>query len=206
MTHGYKSAMDWEQRWQDATTPWDAGVSPPTLTKLVADSAALGRVLVPGCGAGYDVLTLAQRAEVVVGLEVAPTAQRRFDSLAAGVETTGSATVVVADFFDFEPEARFDVIWDYTFLCALDPARRQAWAARVDALLAPDGELWTLIFPVHPVPLNPGRPPHPMSPELLRALLEPTFAAIELEPVTGSHPGREGKEWFGRWRRPSRIE
>jgi hypothetical protein len=135
-------------------------------------------------------------------LDVAPTAAERFETLRAekGLDE-GQAAIVVEDFFAYEPEAPFDLIWDYTFLCALEPQRRSDWARRMVELLADDGEVWTLIFPVHPEPMNPGGPPYPMTPDLVRDLLEPRFSALSLEPVQTSHPGREGKEWLGRWRK-----
>lgn len=195
--------MTWEQAWQQGRTRWDAGTSPPILKDLVSDRTELvERAFVPGCGAGYDVFTLARAARSVVGLDVAPTAAKRFDALRREEEIDEErATLIVDDFFTFEPAAPFDLIWDYTFLCALEPERRQDWASRMATLLSDDGELWTLIFPVDPVPMNPGGPPYPMTPELVRGLLEPTLRAVVLEPVTKSHPGREGKEWLGRWRR-----
>jgi hypothetical protein len=39
----------------------------------------------------------------------------------------------------------FDVIYDCTFLCAIQPEMRQQWAAQHAALLKPDGELVTLM-------------------------------------------------------------
>ncbi len=194
--------MSWELAWREGRTRWDAGASPPVLASLVASHPKVARALVPGCGSGYDVFTLSALAERVIGLDVAPTAAERFEALRRelGVDPA-RAELRVADFFDFEPDERFDLIWDYTFLCALEPQRRDDWARRVDELLADDGELWTLIFPVDPVPMNPGGPPYPMTPELVHDLLAPRFAALSLEPVVLSHPDRRGKEWLGRWRR-----
>jgi cyclopropane fatty-acyl-phospholipid synthase-like methyltransferase len=195
--------MSWEKAWREGRTGWDAGASPPVLEELVSTGQLpAGRALVPGCGAGYDVLTLATEERSAVGLDLAPTAAARFESLRAerGVPRS-RARVVTEDFFAFEPDAPFDLVWDYTFLCALDPSVRATWAKKVERLLADDGELVTLIFPaVDEPPLGQG-PPHPLKPEHVRELLEPRFAAVELRPVARTHPGREGKEWLGRWRR-----
>jgi len=198
--------MSWQRAWEEGRTPWDAGGSPPILEQLVDDDALpTGRALVPGCGSGYDVLTLARHPDrSVLGIDLSPIAQDRFAALrdAAGLPRE-RARVAVADFFaDRLSEEPLDLVWDYTFLCALEPEARPAWAARMDEILAPGGELVTLIFPVHPKPLNPGGPPYPMTPELVRGLLEPQgFEPRTLEPVARSHPARQGKEWLGRWRR-----
>lgn len=194
--------MTWEKAWKEGRTPWDAGDSPPILGELVrGGELPSGRALVPGAGSGYDVLTLATEERRAVGLELSSVAIERFESLreAAGVPAE-HAQLVQQDFFEFEPEAPFDLVWDYTFLCAIEPSRRGEWAERIDALLAPEGELVTLIFPVRQGDPDAG-PPYPMSPGLVRELLEPRFEAVHLEPVRTSHPARLGKEWLGRWRR-----
>lgn len=195
--------MSWEKAWREGRTGWDAGASAPALVELTERGVLpTGRALVPGCGAGYDVFTLASDEREVVGLDIAPTAAERFEALRRerGIAAE-RATIVSADFFAFDAEP-FDLIFDYTFLCALDPSVRPTWAKRVDALLADGGELVTLIFPaVAEPPLGQG-PPFPLHPADVRGLLEPIgFEAIELAPVTRSHPGREGLEHLGRWRR-----
>jgi len=198
--------MSWQEAWEEGRTPWDAGASPPVLEALVDDrELPTGTALVPGCGSGYDVVTLARDPDRrVLGIDLSPVARDRFAALRAESHTPEErARVAVADFFTDELDgAPFALIWDYTFLCALPPELREAWAARMAEILDPDGELVTLIFPVHPKPLHPGGPPYPMPPELARGLLEPQgFAATTLEPVRHSHPPRQGREWLGRFRR-----
>ncbi len=77
---------------------------------------------------------------------------------------------------------------------------RPRWAERVGELLAPDGELVTLIFPIVDKDPDDG-PPYALNAELVRGLLEPSFDLVFLEPPSDSHPGREGKECVARWRR-----
>jgi hypothetical protein len=195
--------MSWEDRWRAGETRWDVGGSAPALLELVErGDLPNGRTLVPGCGAGYDVLTLARGDRRVIGLDIAPSAAERFASLreASGIAKE-RAEVVVTDFFAYRPAAPFDLIWDYTFLCALDPSQRPEWAQKIDELLAPDGELATLIFPVTDTPPLGEGPPFPLRPEHLRELLEPRYEPFVLEPVARSHPRRQGFEWLGRWRR-----
>lgn len=194
--------MSWENAWQNGRTGWDAGAPVPVLLELIqANDLPLGRALVPGCGAGYDVFALAHPDRVVYGLDVAPTAAMRFHSLreAHGL-TTRQVDILTTDFFSYEPEQPFDLIWDYTFLCAIDPEARKRWAEAMNRLLAPEGELITLIFPLEDYGAA-GSPPYTLSPELVAGLLEPVFYNVSLTPVTRSHPGREGKEVLGRWKK-----
>jgi len=215
----------WELSWQKGVTPWDAGVPAPSLVRLVADNALpLGRALVPGVGGGYDAIALTRRGRSVVGLDLSPTAcaaaTKRRDE--AGVSPE-ECVFVEGDFFTAEL-GLFQLIFDYTFLCALPPDLRTRWAARMRELLAPEGLLVTLIFPVSD---HAGGPPYAVSPQLyeqvymlahslactpctpceltrtrLQILGDAGFEAVSLAPVPDelSHAARRGKEWLGRWR------
>jgi hypothetical protein len=201
--------MSWESAWSEGRTGWDAGEAVPALSEVLERmERAPGRALVPGAGSGYDALALAQAGWEVVALDVAPTAARRFEALrdARGVSAE-RARVEVGDFFTWEPGERFDLIWDYTFLCAIDPARRREWAARMWELLAPGGELVTLIFPI--VDQADGAdhregehgPPYRMHPELVGRLVAGRFDEVASWEPAASHPGREGMERVARWSR-----
>jgi hypothetical protein len=164
--------------------------------------------LVPGCGRGYDVVEFAKAgAAASIGLEIAPTAIERAneykESLGLDVETAKKATVIDADFFTYKPPGgTADVGYDYTFLCALPPEQREDWARGWARLIATGGELVTMMFPVDPE--KEGGPPYAVSPDLYTELLTPvgfTEISVEKVPEELSHPGREGKEFLGRWRK-----
>ncbi|QQR91504.1 MAG: methyltransferase domain-containing protein [Myxococcales bacterium] len=192
--------MSWETNWLEHHTPWDAGDASPTLKELVkSGTLPEGRALVPGCGSGYDVFELASEKRRAIGLEVAPTAKKIFEAKRLERNLPSEqASVIVHDFFSFHSESPFDLIWDYTFLCAIQPEQRQAWAKKMKELLSPKGELITLLFPVTSGPKDQG-PPFPLDPELIKTLLSSYFQVSLLEPVEHSHPARVGKEWLGRW-------
>jgi hypothetical protein len=194
--------MSWEERWREGRTGWDAGQSPPALLKLIlGGDLPAGLALVPGCGAGYDVLSLASPNRRVIGIDAAPTAGARFEALLAtsGVPSE-QAEIHIGDFFAFDPGERAQLWWDYTFFCALDPERRLDWAARVDALLAEDAELITLIFPTADFGPKDG-PPYTIDVDLIQRTLGPGWTATLVEPVAESHPKRAGLELLARWKR-----
>lgn len=182
-----------------ADTPWDAGSSPPVLQELVQSSELpVGRAFVPGCGTGYDLITLASPDRHVTGLDLAPGARaafyRRYPEAASQVD------YLIGDFFAYQPQTLFDLVWDYTFLCALAPSDRTAWAHKVASLLRPGGTLATLIFPIIDAPEGYEGPPWPMSLELVEQLVTPRFERVEAREVERSHLGREGKESLALWR------
>ncbi|KAF4580378.1 hypothetical protein GQ602_007438 [Ophiocordyceps camponoti-floridani] len=68
------------------------------------------------------------------------------------------------------PRTGFDLIFDYTFLCALAPQHRPRWAKRITQLMLPGGRLVCLEYPSWKPMSEPG-PPWGVSPELYEALL-----------------------------------
>ncbi|PPJ61158.1 hypothetical protein CBER1_04179 [Cercospora berteroae] len=195
-----KQLSGWDELWKSEVTPWDrAGPSQALADAITGNADILGapikndpskqrkRALVPGCGRGYDVLLLATLGYDVYGVDGSQTAieaarklQKEADKSATyrAVETEfgrGRETFVENDFFkdDFLETTgggNFDVIFDYTFLCALPPPLRPSWAKRMSELLAPGGHLICLEWPLHKPPRE-GGPPHGLSAELYEALL-----------------------------------
>ncbi|KAI9892024.1 MAG: hypothetical protein M1814_002219 [Vezdaea aestivalis] len=135
------------------------------------------RALVPGCGKGYDVMLLASFGYDAYGLEIASGAIEGAKKLSVDEAEKypaineevgrGKTEFIQGDFFSNEWEsqieggASFDIIYDYTFLCALDPPLRPAWAERMSQLLGnkPDSSLICLEFPTYKDPAI-GGPPH----------------------------------------------
>jgi SAM-dependent methyltransferase len=195
----------WEDHWAEGHIPWDAGRESPSLKKYVSGSKARGsaRALVPGCGSGYDVFCLAHAGYSAIGVDIAPSARSRFSELRSrAAQSEENAQLVTGDFFSLTPDelgGHFDLIWDYTFYCAINPALRDAWREQMARLLAPDGRLLMLLFPVIEGAPEDRGPPYPLDPQKVVAQLSPTFRALRIEPATESHPGREGKEWLSVW-------
>ncbi|OAL34822.1 hypothetical protein AYO20_05782 [Fonsecaea nubica] len=157
---------------------------------LLAPSSANGqkqrkRALVPGCGRGVDVLLLASFGYDVVGLEYAEKALEACEKYAAENaakypvydENIGKGKMVFlqGDFYNdqwvekartelgagSEWDGKFDLIYDYTFFCAMRPGMRPAWAKRMTELLrhSPRANLVCLEFPVTK-PVKSGGPPY----------------------------------------------
>ena len=70
--------MDWEGSYRKGETPWDLGGPAPPLVALLegrtVDHRGAGRVLVPGCGAGHDVVAWQEAGMEIVGLDLSPSA------------------------------------------------------------------------------------------------------------------------------------
>lgn len=194
--------VNWQEAWKVGHTPWDAGASAPSLqAALRRGLVPSGRVLVPGCGTGYDLATLAREDREVVGIDLSEEARSAF--LAAHAELPGTVVYEVTDFFSYDPGVGFDFVWDYTFFCALDPDQRPGWANAMRRLVKPAGVLATLLFPFEDPVSDREGPPWPINTTMVQGLIEDTFEVLEVREAEHTHPGREGQERLAIWRRRS---
>lgn len=128
-----------------------SGAAPPLLNLLQRLSSPLlpplpgvSRALVPGSGSGYECMALAEAGWDVLGLDLAPTAVARAEALweerqaeKGGKKGKGKGKLTYKAGNFYELEGRFDLIFDYTFLCALPPDNRSRWAKKMRELLTP---------------------------------------------------------------------
>ncbi|HZH08188.1 MAG TPA: methyltransferase domain-containing protein [Lautropia sp.] len=158
----------WQGKFDARTTPWDrGGVSPQMeewvrtgqLAPLRRDQAQGGsepgtatRVLVPGCGSGHEVAMLAERGFDVTAVDFAPAAIERTRERLRGLLQSKSGSqvarveVVEADLLTYEPEERFDAIYEQTCLCALYPDHWRHYADKLFGWLQPGGRLFALFM------------------------------------------------------------
>jgi SAM-dependent methyltransferase len=202
--------MTWEQAWQTQRTGWDQGEAVPSLIDHLNAHRGDGaqRALVPGCGSGYDVFALAERGYIATGLDLAATAAKRFEMLREQRGLTQRiAHIELGDFFTFTPAQPFDLVWDYTFLCAIEPSMRPQWGEAMARLIRPGGTLLTLLFPVRE-PSNPAPvtdddqgPPYRLHLAHARHVLQAHFELVSCAPPERSHPGRAELEQLAQWTR-----
>lgn len=186
----------WEQRYRAGRLPWDAGGVPPALAAFLGRRGPAGRrVLIPGCGSGYEVNAFAAAGWSVCAIDFAPAAVER----ARRVLGAAGACVRQADFFTDDSGAEFDLIYERTFLCSLPPPRWADYARRVAALLRPGGALAGIFFHGQ----EPEPPPYPLTPAAAAALFGTALALVEDEaiPAADSLPLYAGGERWQVWRR-----
>lgn len=136
----------WQSRFESRQTPWDRGMSGPQIEAWLADGSLQPgqRVLVPGCGSGWDVLALARAGLQVVGLDYTPAAVSlvREKLAAEGLQ----AGVQLANVLDWEPADPVDAVYEQTCLCALHPDQWSTYAAQLHRWLRPGGRLLALFM------------------------------------------------------------
>jgi methyl halide transferase len=218
----------WTDIWATEFPPrFDKQTVCPALQYLIDKGHILkGRALVPGCGRGYDVTALANDDRYVVGVDISEDAIFSANERLHQILTLCEKCVIPHDppisslefkcmsFFDLEtdvPEKLFDFVYDYTFLCALDPRIHKKWKEKMTQLVKEGGELLCIVYPIME---KTGGPPFQMSLEYVENLCAPEFRpfngfayegpfhslpwsnapnAIEMLPPELCHPGRDGQ-------------
>lgn len=184
----------WEARYRDRVMPWDSGSVPADLRAFANTLPKKSRLLIPGCGSGYEVLYLAEREFDVLAIDFSPTAvelaQKNLGPL--------GDRVWLADFFELDAGQKpIDVIYERAFLCALPRKMWHRYAARMAELLRPGTLLAGFFF----YGANPRGPPFGTTPTELHGLLDGAFDLIEDRNASESLAVFEGGERWQIWRR-----
>ena len=181
----------WEKRFRENFTPWDAGRVPAALERFLRTEPGGLRVLVPGCGSGYEVRAFAQAGHEVLAVDFAPAAVER----AQGVLGPLSDRVRLADFFEFDFGEPFDLVYERAFLCSLPRPLRPRYAQRALQLLATRGRLAGFFY------FEDGErgPPFGLKSGELEALLSGRFERTTDAAVDDSTPIFAGKERWQVW-------
>lgn len=190
------SETDWEERYQSGDMPWEKGEPSPGLIDFLAAHPELprGTVLVPGCGTGHDARAWSRAGFTVTGLDLAPSAIRLAQerTRAAGL----NAEFRQSNFLEDEPFAQFDLIFEHTLFCAIDPARRDDYVRAIQRWLKPGGQF----LAVHYMIRDTEGPPHGCAQQELTERFSPHFDLMAGW-VPRSYANRTGLELMLWWRR-----
>ncbi|MFO0838793.1 MAG: methyltransferase domain-containing protein [Phycisphaerae bacterium] len=188
------SPATWDARYVSADTPWDMRrASPPLCALLASGELPTGkRVLVPGCGAGYEVELLAQAGYATEGIDFAPAAAQAARHRIASLP---GAQIHCADALDpatYERLGAFDWVFEQTFFCAFPQPRWGEYGRAMRAAIRVGGELIAISMRT----AFTDRPPFDSTPQQFADLM--TANGFELRQVRSlseeSHPARRGRE------------
>ena len=182
----------WDERFEREFTPWDRGGVPEQVRGFVAKSQGRS-VLIPGCGAAYELVYFSEAGWDATAIDFSPAAVER----ARAITGQWRGRVVEADFFAYEPVTGLDMIYERAFLCALPRAMWPQVAKRWAQLLPPGGLLAGFFF----FDDAPKGPPFGIGRAELDQLLGGDFECVEDADVADSIPVFAGKERWMVWRR-----
>ncbi len=137
--------QQWETRYHQKKTGWDRGdINPQLRVWLEKNVLQPCRILVPGCGNGHEVLTLAAAGFEVVAIDIATTPVKRLrDRLK---QHNLKAEVVQGNLLSWEHEIFFDVIYEQTCLCALPQDTWTQYERKLYGWLKPQGKIFALFM------------------------------------------------------------
>jgi len=183
----------WEERFRENFTPWDAGRVPEALEKFLRAEPRGQRVLIPGCGSGYEVRAFVQTGFDVLAVDFASAAVERARRILGPL----ARLVRLEDFFRFDPGGPFDLVYERAFLCALPRRLWPDYAPRLSELLRPKGRLAGFFF----FDDHERGPPFGLKVGDLEMLLSDRFERIADAEVGDSIPIFAGKERWQIWSR-----
>jgi len=180
----------WNNQYIANTTGWDLGqVSPPLKAYIDQLTNKTLRILIPGCGNTYEAAYLLQQVFTnVTVIDIAPVLVAQLKEKYKG---NPHIKIILGDFFEHEGE--YDLILEQTFFCALNPALRKNYIAKMHALLAPNGKLAGVLFNRE---FEQQGPPFGGSKSQYETMFKRYFSFKTFEPCNNSFVKRKDTELF----------
>lgn len=183
----------WTVRYAAGKTPWDFGGVPSALKSFLERSSVPGRILIAGCGSGYEVQAFHSAGYDVSAIDFSPAAVDQ----AKRVLGVLAERLILGDFFTHDfGQRRFDLIYERTFLCSMSPSRWPEYVNRMADLLMPGGRLiGVFLYGQRP---SPG-PPFPLTDAEANKLFKKRFQLVRSDVVTDSLPLFRDMESWQEW-------
>src|SRR5215467_5697081 len=183
----------WTSRYAAGTTPWDFGGVPSALKSYLERTRGSGRVLIPGCGSGYEVQAFHAAGYDVSAIDFSPGAVEQANRVLGAL----AERVILGDFFTHDfGQHRFDLIYERTFLCSMTPSRWPKYVDRMADLLVTGGKLiGVFLYGQKPS----SGPPFPLTDAEAEQLFRQCFELVWSEALTDSLPLFRDMERWREW-------
>lgn len=179
----------WAARYETDQTGWNIGkVSTPIKAYLDQLENKELKILIPGCGFGYEAIYAHQlgfKHVFVLDFVAEP-----LKTLKMNCPDFPEAHMLQADFF--KHEGTYDLILEQTLFCAINPEDREKYAQKAHQLLQPKGKLVGVLFNRS---FESG-PPFGGSAAEYEALFGKYFEKISIEECYNSISARQETEVF----------
>lgn len=179
----------WNNRYEAEETGWDLKtISPPLKAYIDQLTDKNLRILIPGCGSGYEAeYLLKQGFQSVTVIDFAPLVVEKMKSYISEYQ---NIKIICTDFFTHTD--KYDLILEQTFFCALNPSLRTKYVQKMNKLLNKNGKLVGILWGIQ----FPKNPPFGGCGEEYLSLFSNTFKINLLEPCYNSIKPRQGNELF----------
>lgn len=141
-----RSSQFWTDLYQNQSTGWELQAPAPALVEMLPRMKwPRSRVLILGCGSGNDAAYFAEKGHVVTAVDFSEKAlaeaQKKYSHLT-------NITWLQSDIFKLPPsfDNSFDIVFEHTCYCAIDPALRNELVKKWVQVLVPGGHLMAIFF------------------------------------------------------------
>ncbi len=195
------NAQWWGDLYAKKETGWNLEAPHPTIAKIMPRlKLQKSRILVAGCGRGHDAAWFAEQGHLVTALDFSP------EAIAGAKEKYGhlpNLQFQQADVFKLSPNmtASFDVVFEHTLFCAIEPSRRDEMIRMWRRVLVEGGHLMGIFFASYK---QMGPPFGGSEWELRERLLDP-FLSLYWTRIRDSIERRRGTELFVYAQKRSRM-
>ena len=193
---------DWQRHYEENDLGWDLGqVAPPFVKLWQEEKLPLGKVLVPGCGRGHEVVFLAENGFDVTAIDFSSGAVTYLKNALKKRNLEGQ--ILHQDFFSLDEshEGVYDLVLEQTFFCAISPKQRRDYVLNVSRILKPGGILVGLFYHTD----EQGGPPYNTTREDIEMHFSKKFEIQELDKTSLSAEQRKDKEWLGILKKPENL-
>ncbi len=198
---GSKDDVENPNFWSEKYGQWQAGTAEKPGWELNAPAAPLASILTQiklprqricnlGCGSGHDAAYLSEQGHIVTGVDWSE------EAITLGREKYGEnkqLRFAHEEAFDFAKShpTEFDLVFEHTFFCAIEPSKREALIQAWKRMLTPEGHLLAIFFILDQ---TGGSPPFGVTEWELRESLRPHFEFLFWTRWRHSTPDRLGRE------------
>lgn len=179
----------WTNRYETNNIGWDTGsITTPLKAYFDQLTDKSKRILIPGCGNGYEAEYLHKNGFDVTVIDLS---DYPLKNLKKRCPSFPAEKLIQDDFFDFT--GSFDLIIEQTFFSSLNPTLRPDYVKKMHELLAKNGKLVGLLFNIE---LFKDHPPFGGNIELYKPIFETHFNFKVFEKAYNSIEPRSGNEAF----------
>lgn len=164
----------WDQAYQESRDGWEQNAPAKALKSIIPQLKLNAmRVAVIGAGSAEDAAYLAELGHFVTAIDFSAEAIQRARSKFSHLE---KLKFVQCDAFHLPQSmyGQFDMIFEHTFYCAVEPSKRSALVKQWSRLLSPKGFLLGIFFVMD----KPQGPPYGGTEWELKKRLDPSFHSL----------------------------
>lgn len=179
----------WKERYQKKETGWDLGeVSPPIKAYFDKIENKEIKILIPGCGNGYEGRYLFNKG--FINVHLLDFASEPLETFFLNTPSFPQGNLHNEDFF--RHKGKYDIIVEQTLFCAIDPKLRIDYAQHLRSLLNDGGKVIGLLFNRD----FPSGPPFGGTKNEYVTYFTPNFSRIKMDNCYNSIAPRKGSELF----------